>query len=203
MSNQATGGIAAFGSQRNMAGGGDALSQGDGLLGQALEAAAEQTSEITSETVQQPYEAAMSRYVEAKRDQAERIEDRLENLIEVQTSRLQDVQNHAPGFLAFPGTRVKWQQQVQRQLTTVHQLHARLDIVREIKDGMDMHGSRIEALANHKLRIEQPDLARDWDEVLAAQRRHMLLQREKAREEEARSRLTAGRGQHLGHAQER
>lgn len=187
---------------RNAATVGEAVSRADGLLEQVIETASGQALEITQQTLEQRYEAAMVQYVEAKRDQAGRIEDRLESLIEAQTSRLQDVQSHAPGLLALPGTRLKWQQQIQRQQTTVQLLHARLETVREIKDGMDMHGSRIEALAHHKLRHDQPDLASEWDDMLAAQRRHVTLEREK-RHRETLARSTAGRGLHLGHVQER
>ncbi|MFC3658360.1 hypothetical protein ACFOPN_22795, partial [Xanthomonas hyacinthi] len=50
------------------------------------------------------YSAAFAAQVEAKHDQAERVEDRLEDLIERQESRMQQAQAKQPGMLALPST---------------------------------------------------------------------------------------------------
>ena len=77
--------------------------QAEFLLDEAREADAEQSSLIDSAPVESQYTAALAAQVDAKHDQTERIEDRLENLIELQASRLQQVQVQKPGFLALAG----------------------------------------------------------------------------------------------------
>jgi hypothetical protein len=62
----------------------------------------------------------------APNEKTERIEDRLENLIEMQASRLQQVQAQQPGFWALPGTRQMWQQQMQQQQNTMQKLRGGL-----------------------------------------------------------------------------
>jgi hypothetical protein len=65
--------------------------QAEFLLDEAREADSGQSSLIDSAPLESQYKAALATQVDAKHDQAERIEDRLENLIEIQASRLQQV----------------------------------------------------------------------------------------------------------------
>jgi len=125
----------------------EAEQQADALLERAQEAQAEQTAMLDATPLESQYSAAFAAQVEAKRDQAERIEDRLENLIEQQASRLQRAQANQLGLLSLPGTRAKWQAQLQQQQSVMLRLHTRLENVREIKDGMGVHAPRIEELA--------------------------------------------------------
>lgn len=179
--------------------------QADGLLDRAVEAQSEQTALLEATPLESQYSAAFAAQVEAKHDQAERIEDKLENLIEQQASRLQQAQARQPGMLALPGARAKWQQQMQQQQSTMQRLHGRLEAVREIKEGMGVHGPRIEELATRKLRTQEPELASDWDDMQERQRRHQALQRkqEKRQEQEREHREQLGRGMRLGLSQAR
>ncbi|MEX3547651.1 MAG: IncP plasmid survival protein KfrC family protein [Burkholderia sp.] len=188
-------------------GGIDAEMQADGLLDRAAEAQSEQAALLEATTLESQYSAAFAAQVEAKHDQAERIEDKLENLIERQASRLQQAQARQPGMLALPGARAKWQQQMQQQQSTMQRLHGRLEAVREIKEGMGVHSPRIEELATRKLRAQEPELASDWDDMQEAQRRHQALQRkqeqEKRQAQEREQREQLGRGMRLGLSQAR
>lgn len=179
--------------------------QADGLLDRAVEAQSEQTALLEATPLESQYSAAFAAQVEAKHDQAERIEDKLENLIEQQASRLQQAQARQPGMLALPGARAKWQQQMQQQQSTMQRLHGRLEAVREIKEGMGVHGPRIEELATRKLRTQEPELASDWDDMQETQRRHQALQRkqEKRQEQEREHREQLGWGMRLGLSQAR
>lgn len=187
-------------------GGIDAEVQADGLLDRAVEAQGEQTALLEATPLESQYSAAFAAQVEAKHDQAERIEDKLENLIEQQASRLQQAQARQPGMLALPGAWAKWQQQMQQQ-STMQRLHGRLEAVREIKKGMGVHGPRIEELATRKLRAQEPELASDWDDMQEAQRRCQALQRkqeqEKRQAQEREQREQLGRGMRLGLSQAR
>lgn len=174
--------------------------QAEFLLDEAREADAGQSSLIDSAPLESQYTAALATQVDAKHDQTERIEDRLENLIEIQASRLQQVQFQQPGFLALPGTRQLWQQKMQQQQNTLQKLRGRLEAVREIKEGMGLHCPRIEELAAHKLRFREPGMASEWVNMQEAQRRHQALLRQQDQKKpllmmEGEQQL--GRGMHL------
>jgi hypothetical protein len=160
----------------------DAETQTDTLLELAQEMQAEQTALLEATPLESQYSASFAALVEEKHDQAERIEDKLENLIDLQVSRLQQTQAKQPGLFALPGARAKWQQQVQQQQNTVQRLHGRLETVREIKEGMGVHGPRIDELAIRKLRAQEPELASEWDDMQEAQRLHQTLQRKQEQE---------------------
>lgn len=155
----------------------DAIAQADSLLERAQEAQAEQVPPLESQ-----YSAALAAQVEAKHNQAERIEDRLENLIEQQASRLQQTQASQPGLFSRPSARNKWQSQIQQQQSAMQRLHGRLEAVREIKDGMGVHGPRIEELAHRKVRAKEPELAKEWEEMRGAERLHQVLLRKQEQE---------------------
>lgn len=178
--------------------GADAQAQSDTLLERAQEAQTEQTALLEATPVESQYAAAFAALVEAKHDQAERIENRLEVLVEQQGSRLQQTQSGPPTIISLPGSRAKWQQKVAQQQTAVQRLQGRLERVREIKDGMGIRGARIEELATRKLRAQEPGLAREWDNMLEAQRQHQAVLRKREQDEkktlERSQREAPGRG---------
>ncbi len=74
---------------------------------------------------------------------------------------------------------------------------ARLEAVREIKEGMGLHSPKIEELATRKMRAENPELASDWDAMQEAGRRHQLqLRKQDGKQFQALKRT--GRSQILG-----
>lgn len=111
-----------------------------------------------SSALEQNYRETLASYILAKYEQADRIEDRLEHLIDRQQSRLQQRRIAQPGFLSLPATRKAWQAQQDRQQARLNRLLSRLKTVQKIKSGI-----RVEAFANSKMRKENPQLARDWD----------------------------------------
>lgn len=165
----------------------DAEAQADGLLERANAEQAEQAALLDTPSIESQYATALAAQIENKHDQVERIEDRLENLIEQQSSRLQQSRSQQPGLIALPSTKAKWQQQLQQQQSTMQRLQGRLEMVREIKDGMGAHAPRIEELAVKKLRHDEPGLASEWGEQQAAIRRHQVLQRKKEMEQRQQS----------------
>jgi hypothetical protein len=160
----------------------DAETQTNTLLELAQEAQAEQTALLEATPLESQYSASFAAFVEEKHDQVERIEDKLENMIELLVSRLQQTQAGQPGLFALPGARAKWQQQVQQQQNTMQRLHGRLETVREIKEGMGVHNPRIDELAIRKLRTQEPKLASEWDDMQEAQRLQQALQRKQEQE---------------------
>lgn len=142
------------------------------------------------------YGAAFAALLEAKHDQVERIEDRLEALVELEASHLQQTRAKQPGILSRQGTRERWQRQVLQHQSTMQRLQGRLEAVREIKEGMGLHSPRIEELAARKVRHQDPDLATGWHDMQEATRRHQAVVRarefEKQKEEEKNRRARAG-----------
>ena len=171
----------------------------EGLLAAAEATEAEQQAALEAAPLDQTYQEALALYVQAKHDQVERIEDRLENLIDRQQARLQQTQANQPGLLSRPGAKRAWQNQQMQQQARLQSLHVRLEAVREIKEGMGLHSPKVEELATRKMRAEKPELAADWDAMREAARRHQALQR---REEQERKQAQAlerpGRSQSLG-----
>jgi hypothetical protein len=173
----------------------EAIPQADSLVDRAQEAEREQTLAVENAPVADQYSSALASEVEAKHDQVSRIEDRLENLIENQAARLQTAQARPPGFLSRPGARAAWQAQLQQQQATLQRLQSRLEVVREIKEGMGVAGPKLEELAARKLRHREPELVEGWDELREAQRRHEAIMRKKDRDEKNDKRLGKSRSQ--------
>lgn len=178
---------------------GTVVSEADALQQQAEDAHGEQQALLEASPLESQYAAALEAQVEAKHDQVERIEVRLEGVIEQQEAKLHQIEAKQPGILSMPSTRANWQCQIQQQQALLQRLHGRLEGVREIKDGMGLHGPRVEELAARKLRHAEPELAEGWDEMRAAQRAHEALMRKKDQEKrikvEREQSATVGRGQ--------
>ena len=170
---------------------------GADLLRAAQEAEVEQQTILETASQEHPYRQILALYVQAKLDQVVHIEDRLENLIDRQQARLQQLQASAPGRLSLPGTRRAWQNRQSQQQTRLQTLHNRLEAVREIKEGMGLHSQKIEELATLKMRAENPELASDWDAMREAACRHQLQLRKQEGKQSQALKLT-GRSLNLG-----
>lgn len=175
-----------------------ATSGGEELLEAAQEIEREQQAALEAAPIEQTYQEALAVYVQAKFAQVEHIEDRLENLIDRQQARLQQSQAGKPSFLARPGTRQAWQSNQAQQQARLQVLHTRLEVVREIKEGMGIHAPKVEELATRKMRAERPELASDWDAMREAQRRHQALMRKQEQERKQAQEQRLGRSQSLG-----
>lgn len=175
-----------------------ATSEGAGLLEAAQEIERDQQAALEAAPIEQAYQEALSVYVQSKFSQVEHIEDRLENLIDRQQARLQQSQTGKPGFLSRPGTRQAWQTSQSQQQARLQVLHTRLEIVRDIKEGMGLHAPKVEELATRKLRAERPELASDWDAMREAARRHQALERKQEQERKQAQEQRLGRTQSLG-----
>jgi hypothetical protein len=154
-------------------------------LEQAQALQAEQTAMLEATSLESQYSAAFVALVGAKHDQAERIEDRLETLISQQASRVQQTQTGQRGLFSRMGAQVRQNQVKQQRI--IQRLQDRLEAVREIKEGMGVHGPRIEELATRKLRAWEPELTREWEDMREALRLHEALLRRQEQEKKARS----------------
>jgi hypothetical protein len=126
----------------------------------------------------------LAEYISQKQEQVERLEDRIENLIEQEMASLVEYQASRPAVLSLrPGRRAGWESEQAKKLAFLQQLHNRLERVREIKEEMSVQGPRIKELAIRKLRMKEPDLAVAWDDIRTAHRLHegILVKRSNAR----------------------
>ena len=171
-------------------GSGDPQADADRLLDEVRQIEAQETAAPFNAPTEEAYNAALAEIVEEKQEQANQIEDRLENMVEAQGARLQQVQSQPPGMLALPGTRAKWQAQVAQAQATMQRLQSRLETVREIKDGIHVQGTRIEALAAQKLAHREPQLSDDFAEMQEARRLHELHERQQKKNESQHQGLT-------------
>ena len=159
---------------------GPATDLGKDLLERAQEAQSQQAALLDTTSLDSRYNGALAEYVEAKYEQVERLEDRLENLLEQEMAKLEDYQVHRPsGLLLRLGARATWERQQAGKQATIQRLQNRLEHVRDIKEEMGLHGPKIEELATRKLRLKEPDLAREWDDMRTAQRNHEATERQK------------------------
>ena len=121
------------------------------------------------------YQAALHTYLQANTQRIERIEDRLETLIENQQTILSELEAQRPGFLASAGTRAAWNTSREASQDRLQTLQTRLSRLEELRD-------QSAELAEEKLRDREPDLAGAWD---AARREQRGRQEEQRRERQA------------------
>ena len=167
----------------------------DFFLESARDAEREQQAILETVSVDATYQDTLTEYIETKHEQVERIEDNLERLIERQQSRIQQNKSNQPGFFAFPNIKKQWQSQQSMQLDRLQSLRSRLEMVREISNETGIHGPRIEEFAERKLRADHPELAKDFDELCAAQRHQEAI---RAKERKMAQSNSTGRGLSIG-----
>jgi len=160
----------------------------DGLMAAAETAAAEQQAILEAAPLEQTYQEVLALYVQAKHDQVECIEDRLENLIDRQQARLQQTQTSQPGLLSRLSAKRAWQNQQIQQRARLQSLRVRLEVIYEIKGRVGLHSPKVEELATRKMRAKNPELASNWDAMRKAIRQRQALQRrEEQKRKQARS----------------
>jgi len=166
------------------------------LVEAAQEAHEAQDAALDSGALSSVVEGTVALLIEAKQQQIERIEDRLESLIELHTAKLTQTMAQRPK-VPFPGARAKWQQQQAMQANSLQRLNDRLEAVRDIRNDVGVHTSKVEELAMAKLKHQQPELVADWEEMKQAERRHQELMRQRnkrdRRQEEGQQPRSSGR----------
>ena len=144
---------------------------------EAIKLASQQPGVLGPVEVAQRYRDGLAAAVADKVEQVGRLEVRLESQIELQASRLQSMESNRPGLFSRPRTRDAWRAQQQQQQQVMLRLQNRLETVREIRDEVGVNGPRLHEMAEQLNRLRDPDLAQRWDDLMAAQRGHVALQR--------------------------
>ncbi|MEF1779947.1 phosphoribosyltransferase [Neisseria gonorrhoeae] len=179
------------------------MNEDKGLVAKAVAAETEQEELFESrQVIEETFAGVLNTYVLEKTDvlekteQVERIEEKLEQLISGQMAKLQALQNARPGMLSMPSKKQTWSANIAVAQSRLNRLHDRLEDVREIRDGMALGVPKIQELAARKLRMEEPDLAKKFDDVQTAVRVHNL--HEKQRKEKEQQKRQAGLSLSLG-----
>jgi hypothetical protein len=113
---------------------------------------------VAAANAQDRYNGALVQLIREKNEQVGRLEVALETMIET-------IQVRAAGLTSFEDR--------QRQVQQIKRLEERLETVREIRDDNGLFNSKIEELAEEKLRQREPVLAKQRDASLKTERLEM------------------------------
>ncbi len=170
-----------------------ASSQMASVQEEAEEIQASEKNAVAGQSTENRYNEALAQCVRAKSEQIDRLEDRLLGLIGLTEASLAVGANSGPGILGSAEARAKWEAQRQRQMQRLEHLEERLERVHEIREESGLFATKVEELAEEKLRREEPELARERDAAL-----------ERHRYEKANERVLNNEAQHeLGEELER
>ena len=142
----------------------------EGAQARGIEA---EQARLRDQSVGSRYQGALQTYLQANAERIERIEDRLETLIENQQSALGELEAQRPGFFSSTATKAQWAADMEASQDRLQILRGRLSGLEEIKE-------QSAELAEDKMREREPELAREWDAVRRAERSGREHQRKAA-----------------------
>ena len=146
---------------------------------------------LRDESIGERYQTALQTYLQANTQCIERIENRLETLIENQQVALGDLNAQRPGFFTSSAIKAKWLAGAEAAQDRLQVLRGRLSHLQEVKE-------QSEELAEVEMRSTEPELAKDWDDARRSQRNAEELRRQERqtdrRQENSRD---PGRGREL------
>ena len=134
--------------------------QADSAQARAIEA---EQVRLRDQSVGGRYQAALQTYLQANSQRIERIEDRLETLLEDQQAALGELEVQRPGLFSSAATKATWtasRDVLQDRQQTLQNRLARVEELRE----------QSAELAEEKLRGREPELANGWDAARREQR---------------------------------
>ena len=150
--------------------------EANGLLSEALLLKNQENGLLDTENIDAVYQETLDLQIISKNEQVERIEDKLESIINNQQSQLQKNQSNRPSFLSMPSAKREWQSSQSKQQARLQVLRARLDTVKDIRDGMGVNSPRVEELALAKMKEENPELVKFWKNEKTQERLKKALQ---------------------------
>ena len=136
---------------------------------------------LQSQATGERYQSALQTYLQANTQRIERIENRLETLVENQQAALDELEAHQPGFLASRRAKAEWSAEIGAAQDRLQTLNKRLSRLEEIKE-------QSAELAEEKMREQEPELAKAWDTARRAERSSQEQQRQARQTDRARDR---------------
>ena len=159
----------------------------EGAQARGIEA---EQARLRDESAGERYQAAVQTYLQANAQRIERIESRLETLIENQQGALGELNSQRPGFFASSATKAGWAAEIEAAQDRLQTLRGRLSRLEEVKE-------QSEELAEDKMRQSEPDLAKRWDVQRRAQRGGQEQNRQAARTKARSAEQAVERGREL------
>jgi hypothetical protein len=169
-----------------------AQGMGESLVAQ-LDSAVNQAEQLRDQQVQQQYCDQLGVYVQEKAEQIDRLQSSLTAALTSEQAQLQAIQQREPGWTAGKKAHAQWEQQVARRKTRIAQIALRLERVGEIEEAAGIYAeTKIEELAEHKLRFEKPELTLEWDMIQHSERQAAIpnIEQNRSIEEELVQTLT-------------
>jgi|GEM_PF-2642543 len=155
--------------------------RGESLVAQ-LDSAVNQAEQLRDQQVQQQYSDQLGVYVQEKAEQIDRLQSSLAAALTSEQAQLKAIQQRAPGWTAGKKAHAQWKRQVARRETRIAQIALRLDRVGEIEEAAGVYAeTKIEELAERKLRLDKPDLAHEWDKIQRRERQALIPKIEQSR----------------------
>ena len=159
------------------------LPQGRGeRLVTRLDSAVNQAEQLRDQQIQQQYSDQLGVYVQEKAQQIDRLKSSLTAVLTSEQVQLQAIQQRPLGWTAGKKAHAQWEQEVARRKTRIAQIAVRLDRVGELEEAAGVYAeTKIEELAEGKLRFDKPELAQEWDKIQRRERHAALPRIEQSR----------------------
>ena len=138
----------------------DDVARAEGVQARAIEA---EQARLLDQSLGERYQASFQTYLRANSQRIERIENRLETLLENQQAALSELEAQRPGFFSPPGVKAAWTVNRDSLQDRQQTLQARLSRVEELRE-------QSAELAEEKMREREPELASAWDAARRTQR---------------------------------
>jgi hypothetical protein len=153
-----------------------------------FESAVSQAEQLRDQRIEQEYRDQLGVYVQEKAEQIDRLQSSLAAALISEQAKLQAIEPRAPGWTAGRKAHAQWEQQIARRKTRIAQLAQRLDRVGEIEEAAGVYAeTKIEELAERKLRLDRPELAQEWDKIKRRERRASIPKIEQSRSQRSSS----------------
>ncbi len=136
------------------------MARAEGAQARGIEA---EQARLRDQSLGERYQGALQIYLQANSQRIERIEDRLETLLENQQAALGEMEAQRPGFFSSAGTKATWITSRDALQDRQQTLQARLSRVEGLRE-------QSAELAEEKMRDREPELAGAWDLARQAQR---------------------------------
>ena len=129
-----------------------------------LDSVISQAEQLRDQQVEQEYNDRFG-------EQINRLESDLAEAIASEQRELEVIQQTRPGWSASKQARTQWRQRIAQHQARITQFTVRLERVGEIKEAAGIYAeTKVQELAERKLRFDKRDLAKEWDDIRRRQR---------------------------------
>ena len=140
-----------------------------------LDSVISQAEQLRDQQLEQEYNDRFGVYVQEKAEQINRLKSDLAEAIASEQRQLDVIQQTRPGWSAGKQARTQWRQRIAQHQARIAQLTVRLERVGEIKEAAGIYAeTKVQELAERKLRFDNPKLAEEWDKIQRRERQALI-----------------------------